>query len=145
MCLPGTFGVLRRSQNSDAPNLSRSRYLRTVCGAKVFLNNHDCFTTCKKQVAATIGPTGIKQILTGGQMETGRFVRIAAVVLAMTFAASLASAQLNSGAQPITLNATLAESLSVNLSASTVNFTLTPGSAANAGSTNVTATTTWVL
>jgi hypothetical protein len=78
-------------------------------------------------------------------METGRFVRIAAVVLAMMLAASLASAQLNSGAQPITLNATLAESLSVNLSASTVNFTLTPGAAANAGSTNITATTTWVL
>jgi hypothetical protein len=81
----------------------------------------------------------------GGQMETRRFVRIAAVVLAMTFAATLASAQLNSGAQPIALNATLSETLSVGLSANTVNFTLTPGSANNAGSTGVTATTAWVL
>ena len=59
--------------------------------------------------------------------------------------ASLASAQLNSAAQPIALNATLAESLTVNLSVSTVNFTLAAGSATNAGSTNVTATTAWVL
>jgi hypothetical protein len=63
----------------------------------------------------------------------------------MMLVASLASAQLNSGAQPIALNATLSETLSVGLSANTVNFSLTPGSAANAGSTGVTATTTWVL
>ena len=78
-------------------------------------------------------------------MTTRRFVRIAAVLLALTCAASLASAQLNSGAQPITLNANLAESLTVNLSGNTVNFTLTPGSNSNPGSTNITATTTWVL
>jgi hypothetical protein len=78
-------------------------------------------------------------------MKTGTLLRIAAVALTMTFAASLASAQLNSAAQPITLNATLAEQLTVALSASTVNFNLVAGSAANAGSTNVTATTTWVL
>ena len=59
---------------------------------------------------------------------------------------SLASAQaLNSGAQPIALNASLAESLTLNLTANAVNFTLTAGSAANAGSTNITATTAWVL
>src|SRR4051794_25785721 len=60
--------------------------------------------------------------------------------------ASMASAQvLNSGAQVINLNATLAESLTLSLSANSVNFTLASGSAANAGSTNITATTTWVL
>jgi hypothetical protein len=78
-------------------------------------------------------------------MQTGRYARIAAIVIGMMLVASLASAQLNSGAQPIALNATLSETLSVGLSANTVNFTLTPGSAANAGSTGVTATTTWVL
>lgn len=78
-------------------------------------------------------------------MKTGTLMRIAVVALTMTFAASLASAQLNSAAQPIALNATLAEQLTVALSASTVNFALVAGSAANAGSTGVTATTTWVL
>jgi hypothetical protein len=57
----------------------------------------------------------------------------------------MASAQVNSGVQTITLNATLAESLTLSLSGNAVNFTLTPGSAANAGSTNITATTAWVL
>jgi len=78
-------------------------------------------------------------------MKTATLVRIAVVTLAMTFAVSLASAQLNSAAQPIALNANLAESLSVGLSASAVNFTLVAGSGANAGSTNITETTTWVL
>jgi hypothetical protein len=60
--------------------------------------------------------------------------------------ASMASAQvLNSGAQVINLNATLAESLTLSLSANSVNFTLASGSAANAGSAPVTATTKWVL
>ncbi len=77
-----------------------------------------------------------------GNNRLWRVVALAVVVAAM---ASLASAQLNSGAQPIALNATLAESLTVNLSANAVNFTLAPGSANNAGSTNITATTAWVL
>jgi len=73
-------------------------------------------------------------------------VRLAMVVLAMVSATSLASAQaLNSGAQTIALNATLSESLTLSLSANAVNFTLTPGSATNAGSTNITATTAWTL
>ena len=72
-------------------------------------------------------------------------MRIALVVLAMSFAVSMASAQLNSGAQTIALNANLTESLTLNLSASAVNFTLAAGSAANPGSTNITATTAWVL
>ena len=69
-------------------------------------------------------------------------IGLLAVVVAMT---SLASAQINSGAQPITLNASLPESLTMSLSAGNVNFTLTPGSATNAGSTTVTATSSWVL
>ena len=79
-------------------------------------------------------------------MKTGRLFRITAITLGLALATTMASAQaLNSGAQTITLNATLAESLTLNLSANAVNFTLTAGSAANAGSTNITATTTWVL
>src|SRR6266581_1853874 len=82
----------------------------------------------------------------GGIMKTGRLIRIAMVVLAVTFAASMASSQaLNSGAQAIALNANLSESLTLSLSANAVNFTLTGGSATNAGSTNITATTAWVL
>jgi hypothetical protein len=68
-----------------------------------------------------------------------------ALLVAGTFT-TLASAQaLNSGAQPIALNAQLTESLTLNLSANAVNFTLTAGSATNAGSTNITATTAWIL
>ena len=74
-----------------------------------------------------------------------RAVRLA--VLALTIAlASMASAQvLNSGAQTINLNAQLAESLTLSLTANAVNFTLASGSASNAGSTGITATTKWVL
>jgi hypothetical protein len=58
----------------------------------------------------------------------------------------MASAQaLNSGAQTINLTASLAESLTLSLSGNSVNFPLTAGSAANPGSVNITATTTWVL
>jgi hypothetical protein len=79
-------------------------------------------------------------------MTKGRLMRILAVTLAMTFVASLASAQaLNSAAQTIALNANLTESLTLNLSASAVNFTLAAGSAANPGSANITATTAWTL
>jgi len=79
-------------------------------------------------------------------MTKATSLRIAMVVLAMTFAVSMASAQaLNSGAQTIALNATLAESLTLSLSANAVNFTLAAGSATNAGSTNITATTAWTL
>lgn len=82
----------------------------------------------------------------GGTMKTGRLSRIAIVGLGMLLAATMASAQaLNSGAQAITLNANLQESLTLALSANAVNFTLAAGSANNAGSTNITATTTWVL
>ena len=88
----------------------------------------------------------IKKISFGGTMKTGRLFRIAAVALGLALATTMVSAQaLNSGAQTITLNATLAESLTLSLSGNSVSFPLTAGSAANPGSTNITATTTWVL
>lgn len=78
-------------------------------------------------------------------MKTSTFVRVAVVAMGMIFAASMASAQLNSTAQTIALNATLSESLTVGLSANSVNFTLAAGSNTNPGSTGVTATTKWAL
>lgn len=79
-------------------------------------------------------------------MTRGRVFRIGAIALGLALATTIASAQaINSGAQTIALNATLAESLTLSLSANSVNFTLAAGSAANAGSTNITATTAWVL
>jgi hypothetical protein len=79
-------------------------------------------------------------------MKATRNLTRAAVIALIVTAASLASAQvINSGAQTIALNATLNESLTLSLSASAVNFNLTAGSATNAGSTNITATTSWVL
>lgn len=79
-------------------------------------------------------------------MKTVKLMRMTVLVLAVTFVASMASAQaLNSGAQTIALNANLQESLTLNLSANAVNFTLTAGSAANPGSANITATTAWTL
>src|SRR3954471_14886528 len=79
-------------------------------------------------------------------MKTGTLLRGAVAVLAITLATTVASAQaLNSGAQTIALNANLAESITLTLSANAVNFTLSAGSAANAGSTNITATTAWTL
>jgi hypothetical protein len=80
------------------------------------------------------------------KFATKNTARVAMIVMIIAAASTLASAQLNSTpAQTITLNATLAESLTVSLSGNTVNFTLTSGSATNAGSTNITATTAWVL
>ena len=73
-------------------------------------------------------------------------VRVAMIMMIVAAVSSLASAQaLNSGAQAITLNATMPESLTLNLSANTVNFALAPNTAANPGSTNITATTSWIL
>jgi hypothetical protein len=87
-----------------------------------------------------------QKITIGGKMKTRRFLGIAAITLTMALATTMASAQaLNSGAQTISLNATLAESLTLSLSANAVNFTLAAGSATNAGSANITATTAWVL
>jgi len=55
-------------------------------------------------------------------------------------------AQVNSGTgQDVALNATLQETLTVSLDQAAVNFTLTSGSATNAGDVPVTATTSWIL
>src|SRR5579864_6795887 len=52
---------------------------------------------------------------------------------------------INSAASTITLNAVLSQSVTLTLSANAVNFNLTAGSAANPGSTAITATTAWTL
>lgn len=78
-------------------------------------------------------------------MKTARISWAVMVGVALGLSASIASAQLNSGAQTIALNANLAESLSLSLSANTVNFTLSAGSANNPGSSGITATTAWTL
>ena len=71
------------------------------------------------------------------------FLNCAALVV---LAAAGCSAQvINSAARPISLNATLQESVTVTLSANAVNFTLTAGSPNNPGSTAITATTSWTL
>jgi len=70
----------------------------------------------------------------------------AVLVLAFAALASRSEAQvLNSGASTITLQAVLNDSLTVSLSSSAVNFTLTPSSATNPGSLGITATTSWAL
>lgn len=76
-----------------------------------------------------------------------KLVRIAALLSLSAAALCLpANAQvLNSGAQTITLQAVLMDSISISLSSSAVNFNLTAGTASNPGSTGVTATTSWVL
>src|SRR5260370_24298337 len=59
---------------------------------------------------------------------------------------SPAKAQINSNTGTVTMNATLAESLTVTVnSGSTVNFTLAPNTAANAGSTSTGITTALAL
>lgn len=77
---------------------------------------------------------------------TGKFLKLALLGFCIAAMSALSFGQaLNSGAQPIALNATLGESLTLNLSGAAVNFALTGGSAANPGSTTITATTAWVL
>jgi hypothetical protein len=65
--------------------------------------------------------------------------------LAMMLAAPANAQVLNSAASTITLNAVLSQSVTLTLSANAVNFNLTAGSAANPGSTSITATTSWTL
>ena len=60
------------------------------------------------------------------------------------FVCGSAPCQLNSNAPAITLNAALAESLSVSASPSSMSFNLVPGGLA-AGSTPIAITTSWVL
>jgi len=78
-----------------------------------------------------------------------RFHNILMLVAGMAASAATAptaKGQLNSSAGTVILNATLRESLTVNVTAgTTVNFTLAPNSAANPGSTTSTIQTSWVL
>jgi hypothetical protein len=79
-------------------------------------------------------------------MKTVRISWAVMVGAAIALSASFVSAQaVNSTAQAITLNANLTESLTLNLSGNAVSFTLSAGSATNAGSTGITATTAWTL
>lgn len=72
-----------------------------------------------------------------------RWVWIGALLFAL--APSTSSAQVLSGTQSVTLNATLAQSLSISItSGSTVNFTLSNGAAAN-GNVPVVIQTSWNL
>ena len=76
----------------------------------------------------------------------GKFGRIAVLALLVAALSVVSQAQvLNAGASTITLQAVLTDSISISLSSSAVNFNLAAGSASNAGSTGVTATTTWLL
>jgi hypothetical protein len=52
---------------------------------------------------------------------------------------------LNSAARPISLQAVLNDSITVNLSSNAVNFNLVRGSANNPGDRSITATTIWTL
>jgi hypothetical protein len=67
------------------------------------------------------------------------------VLVAALFAAPAGAQVLNSGASTITLQAVLSQAVTLTLSANAVNFNLTSGSAANPGSTSITATTSWTL
>src|SRR3954470_8119492 len=66
------------------------------------------------------------------------------MLLMLAFAGIGRAQVINSGIQTISLNATLSDSVSVNLSSNAVSFTLAAGSATNNGSTGVTATTNWI-
>ena len=77
---------------------------------------------------------------------SSKFVAVTIIALLALILAAPATAQvLNSAASTITLNAVLSQSVTLTLSANAVNFNLTAGSAANPGSTSITATTTWTL
>jgi sarcosine oxidase gamma subunit len=71
---------------------------------------------------------------------------ITCIVLMLLFTVPGMAQVLNSNDATVSLNATLAESLTVTVnSGATVNFTLAANTAANAGSTSTGITTAWVL
>jgi hypothetical protein len=73
-------------------------------------------------------------------------IRAVAIMLVCALWARTAGAQvLNSNEVNATLTATLAESLALQLSPSAVTFSLTGGSATNAGNTSLSVTTTYTL
>lgn len=67
------------------------------------------------------------------------------VVAILAGVPSPAAAQLNSNESSVTLSAQLLESLTVSVLPGLVNFSLTSGSATNAGNTSVAVTTNWAL
>ena len=76
----------------------------------------------------------------------GRLLVIASVVVLTYSIPQAAMAQINSTAGIVTLNASLTESLTVNVaSGAVVNFTLAANTAANPGTTTSTVNTAWVL
>ena len=74
-----------------------------------------------------------------------RFPVAAVLLCALLCVAAPAQAQLNSNETTVTISAELLESLTVVVLPGLVNFTLSSGSATNAGSTSVLVTTTWTL
>ena len=78
------------------------------------------------------------------RQQFGRVIGALALLVACS-TGRVGAQVLNSAAQPIALNAVLTQSVTLTLSANAVNFTLTAGSAANPGSTSITATTAWTL
>ena len=76
-----------------------------------------------------------------------KFGQLAAILMLLggAFFTPAHAQVLNSAAGTITLQAVLSQSLAVNLSANSVNFSLTAGASSNPGSTAITATTTWTL
>jgi hypothetical protein len=75
-----------------------------------------------------------------------RLLVIAAGIVLATSIPPAANAQISSTAGTVTLNATLAESLTVNVTGGAiVNFNLAANTAANPGSTTSTIQTAWVL
>jgi len=79
-------------------------------------------------------------------MKNFRRLLVVAAGIALASMPRTASAQVNSNAGTVTLNATLAESLTVSVTGgATVNFTLAPNTAANPGSPTSTIQTAWVL
>lgn len=75
---------------------------------------------------------------------TARLHRLFLLAFLTVFFAPVARAQLNSNTATVTLNATLAESISVSATPTTVTFTLVAGGVAT-GNVPVAITTTWVL
>jgi Tfp pilus assembly protein FimT len=71
--------------------------------------------------------------------------KLAVLAVVATLAMPSRAQVINSGASTITLQAVLSQSITLTLSGNAVNFNLTAGSAANPGSTSITATTTWTL
>jgi hypothetical protein len=74
-----------------------------------------------------------------------KFGTVAALFLAMLFAAPGRAQVRNTGASPISLNAVLRDSITLTLSGHAVNFSLVAGRGSNPGSTGITATTFWVM